>query len=214
MMNYKEIISNQYKEITSLSHYEIKPFIANEIAANQGWARIANMYQLLGIFSFILGLFKAFMPFYTSREYVSLVYLFAGIVFLFTIGIVLHELIHALAYKYIGVKKISFGMNLKKFLFYVQADGEVINYEQFKIVALAPAVVIGVLSLAGMGVFYNQPLFYSFLTIFALHSLCCSGDFGMLCFFQNRSEKEIVTFDIKSEGKTYFYERLKPESKS
>ena len=209
-MNYKEITNNpQYEEIANLKHDEIKPFITDELAANQGWARIANMFQLLGIFAFILGLFKAFMPFYTGREYIYLVYLFAGVVFLFTVGVVLHELIHALAYRYVGAKNISFGLNLKKFLFYVQADGEVLNYAQFKIVALAPAIVIGFLSVAGAAVFYNQPLFYFFLSVFALHSLCCGGDFGLLCFFQNRPNDEIVTFDIKEEGKTYFYKHNK-----
>ncbi|NDV46448.1 DUF3267 domain-containing protein [Paludibacter sp. 221] len=207
-MNYQDIINNpDYTEITSVEHEEIKPFVKNELAENQGWARAANMYQLLGILAFILGAFKAFMPFYVSRDYMYLVYLAAGIAFLFTIGIVLHELIHAIAYKIVGAKHVSFGMNIRKFLFYVQADGEVINYRQFKIIALAPAVVIGVLSVAGMAIFYNQALFYFFLAIFGLHSFCCGGDFGMLCFFQNRPDEEIVTFDMKKEGKTFFYKK-------
>ena len=209
-MDYKEILNNpEYQEIASLNHDEIKPFVINEIAENQGWARVANMYQLLGIFAFILGIFKAFIPFYTNREYIYLVSLFAGVGFLFTIGIILHELIHTLTYKYLGAKRISGGFSLKKFTFYVQADGEVFNYKQFKIVALAPATVISVLSIVGMAIFYNQPFFYFFLSIFALHSLCCGGDFGLLCFFQNRKDEEIVTFDVKSEGKTYFYKRKK-----
>lgn len=207
-MNYKEIINNpEYEEIASLRHEEVKPFIVNEIADNQGWARIANMYQLLGLLAFILGTFKAFMPFYARREYIYLVYLVAGIAFLFTVGVVLHELIHALAYRYVGAKQLSFGMNIRKFVFYVQADGEVLDYKRFRVVALAPAVVLGVLSLAGMAVFYNQPLFYFFLSILGLHSLCCTGDFGMLCFFQNREPDEVLTFDRKEEGKTYFFKR-------
>lgn len=207
-MNYKEIKDNpDYQELTTLHHDEIKSFVANEISDNQGWARIANMYQLLGMLAFILGAFKAFMPFYAKREYIYLVYFGAGIVFLFTVGIVLHELIHALAYKFVGAKNLSFGIKLKKFVFYVQADGEVLDYKQFKIVALAPTVFFTVIPLVGMLVFYNQPLFYFFLSIFGLHSLCSGGDFGMLCFFQNRADVEIVTFDLKSEAKTYFYKK-------
>lgn len=209
-MNYQEIINNpDYQEISSVEHTEVKEFLSREIPDNQGWARVANMYQLLGIFSLILGVFKAFMPFYAYRESKYLIYLGIGILFSFTVLIVLHELIHALAYLCIGVRKISFGMKLRKFMFYVQADGEVLNYKQFKIVALAPAIVVTVLSLLGMAIFYNQPLFYFFLPIFGLHSLFCGGDFGMLCFYQNRPDQDIVTFDLKEEGKTYFYSKNK-----
>ncbi len=207
-MNSKELVNNpDYEQIAVLDHQDMKPFLLKEMADNQGWAKVSNMYQLLGWFTLVLGIFKAFMPFYARREYIYLIYLLAGVCFLFTVGVLLHELVHALAYRYVGARHLSFGMNLKKFMFYVQADGEVLDYRQFKIVALAPAVVIGVLSLLGMAVFYNQPLFYFFLAILGLHSMCCAGDFGLLCFFQNREPEEIFTFDCKQEGKTCFYKR-------
>ena len=207
-MNYTEITNNaDYEKIAELHHNEIKPFVMRELNDNKRFARVAIVYQLLGVFGFMFGFGTAFGQILASREYVFLVYLAVGAVFLFTFGILFHELLHALAYKYVGAKKVSFGMKLKKFLFYVQADGEVFNYKQFKIVALTPMIVVGVVSLVGMAFFYNQPLFYFFLSIFALHSFCCAGDLGMLCFFQNRPNKEIVTFDRKSEGKSYFYRK-------
>lgn len=205
-MTTEELLQNpDFKEITALSHTEIKNFIVSEITENQGWSRIANMYQITGILAFVLGGFKAFMPFFLSRETIFLSWLGIGLVFTFTLLIVLHELIHAIAYKSVGAKKLSFGMNIRKFIFYVQADKQVINYKQFKIVALAPAVVISLLSVIGMAIFYTQPIFYFFIPIFAFHSLFCAGDFGLLCFFENRKELDIVTFDNKQEGKTYFY---------
>jgi len=207
-MNYTEIINNpNYEKIAELHHNEIKSFVIRELLENKGWARVAIVYQLLGLFVFMFGFGTAFGQILASREYVFLVYLVVGAVFLFSFGILFHELLHALAYKYVGAKKVSFGMKLKKFLFYVQADGEVFNYKQFKIVALTPMLVVGVNAIAGMAIFYNQPLFYFFLSIFALHSFCCAGDLGILCFFQNRPNEEIVTFDRKSEGKSYFYAR-------
>jgi len=207
-MHYTEIINNpNYEKIAELHLDEIKPFVMCELADNKRFARIAIVYQLLGLLTFMFGFGKAFGAILASREYVFLVYLVAGAVFLFTFGILLHELLHALAYKYVGAKKVSFGVKLKKFLFYVQADDQVFNYKQLKTVALTPMLVIGVLSLIGIAFFYNQPLFYFFLSIFALHSFCCAGDLGMLCFFQNRPNEEIVTFDRKSEGKTYFYRK-------
>lgn len=206
-LTYEEIVSNpaSYEEIAALKHKEIKEFVVKELETSKGWGRIINMYQLAGMLLFLLGTFKAFMPFYARREFIYLLYLGAGVLFTVTVLIVLHELIHALAYKYVGAKHVSFGMNLRKFIFYVQSDKDVFNYAQFKIVALAPALVIGILSLLGMIVFYNQALMYFFVSIFAFHSFFCGGDFGMLCFFQNRPDKEIYTFDLKAEGESYFY---------
>lgn len=205
-MDYKEIINNpEYEEIASVKYDDIKEFVTNEIPDNQGWARVANMYQLLGIFLVILGLFKAFMPFYAARNVSFLISFGLGIVFTFTVLIILHELIHAIAYKFIGVKKISFGMNLRKFLFYVQADGSVINYKQLKIVALAPPVVITVISFIIMAIWYESHIFFFLIPVVGIHSFFSSGDFGLLCFFQNRPDRDILMFDIKEEGKTYFY---------
>lgn len=209
-MNYEELlIDADYKEIAALKHTEIKGFIVAEIEKQPVWARVANMYQITGLLAFMLGGFKAFMPYFTQRETVYLWWLLAGIVFTFSVLIVLHELIHALAYKFVGAKHLSFGMNLKQFVFYVQADKQVLNYQQFRMVALAPSVVVSVFSIVAMLVSYQHPVFYFFIPIFAFHSVFSGGDFGMLCFFANRSDKDIVTFDIKAEGKTYFYAKSK-----
>ena len=144
----------------------------------------------------------------TRRDTASLEGLGMGVLFSFTVLIILHELLHAIAYLLVGAKKISFGMNLNKFMFYVQADKQVLNYKQFMFVALAPAVVVAVVSLTGAIFFYGQPLYYFFMVIFGLHGLFCGGDFGLLCFFENRKEDEIYTFDVKSEEKTYFYKKI------
>ena len=205
-VKYNDLINDTaYSEILSVNHAEIKSVVLAEIENNLGWARIANMYQITGVLAFVLGTFKAFMPFFVTREYVFLLWLGIGLLFTFSVLIALHELIHVAAYKLIGAKNLSFGFIWHKFLFFVQSDYEVLNYKQFKFIALAPAVVVGIVSFLGMIIFYNQPPFFFFLPIFAFHSIFCSGDFGLLCFFQNRPELEIVTFDVKSEGKAYFY---------
>ncbi|MDD3321150.1 MAG: DUF3267 domain-containing protein [Paludibacter sp.] len=205
-MTYKELKQNSdFSEIAVLEHKNLKEMLVKEITDNSGWSRVANMYQITGVLAFVLGGFKAFMPFFVHREAQYLIWLSYGLLFTFSFLIVFHELVHAAAYKLVGAKELSFGMDLKKFMFWVMADKQVLNYEQFKKVALAPAVIVAVLSIFGMVIFYTQPYFFFFLPIFAFHSLFCAGDFGLLCFFQNRPEQEIVTYDIKIEGKTYFY---------
>ena len=207
-MKYPELINNpDYEKIEELSHDDIRPFLRREIAGNQGWGLIAKMYQGIGLLLVGFALIKAFAPYMTRRDTASLEGLGMGVLFSFTVLIVLHELLHAIAYLLVGAKKLSFGMNLKKFLFYVQADRQVLNYKRFMIVALAPAVVVATVSLAGAIYFYGQPLYYFFMVLFGLHGLFCGGDFGLLCFFENQKDDEIYTFDVKKEGKTYFYKR-------
>ena len=201
------INNNNLEKIEEIAHNNLKPFLRREITGNQGWGLIAKMYQAMGLLLVGFALVKAFAPYVTLRETASLEGLGMGVLFTFTVLIVLHELLHAIAYLLVGARKLSFGMNLKKFLFYVQADKQVLNYKKFMIVALAPVVLVGVVSLAGAIFYYGQPLYFFFLVIFGLHGLFCGGDFGLLCFFENRKEEEIYTFDVKSEGKTYFYKK-------
>ena len=202
------IINNPaFEQIEVIEHSNLKPFLRREIIGNQGWGLIAKMYQAMGLLLVGFALVKAFAPYLRTRETISLEWMGWGVLFCITALIVIHELLHAIAYLIVGARKLSFGMNLKKFMFYVQADKQVLNYKQFMLVALAPAVVVGLVSLAGAIFFYGQPLYYFFMVIFGLHGLFCGGDFGLLCFFENRKDDEIYTFDVKSEGKTYFYKK-------
>lgn len=202
------IINNPaFEQIEVIEHSNLKPFLRREIIGNQGWGLIAKMYQAMGLLLVGFALVKAFAPYLRTRQTISLEWMGWGVMFCITALIVIHELLHAIAYLIVGARKLSFGMNLKKFMFYVQADKQVLNYKQFMLVALAPAVVVGVVSLTGAIFYYGQPFYYFFLVIFGLHGLFCGGDFGLLCFFENRKDDEIYTFDVKKEGKTYFYKR-------
>jgi len=194
-----------YSIIEELDHKEIKSLVIVEFRNNRGWKYIAMAYQFIGlmVFSFFMG--YSVVSDLMDGESEHLIWFGFGTLFSLTVLVVLHELIHAAAYLLIGARHLSFGMQIRKYLFYVLSDKDVLNYNQFKIVALAPAVVISILTLAAIVIFYQQPILYFLLPIFGLHSLFCSGDFGLLCFFQNRPNREILTFDAKSEGKTYFY---------
>jgi len=208
-MKYSEIINNPgYEKTDEIEIKNIYPFVRHEMAGNQGWGLIVKMYQGIGLLLVGFALIKAFAPYLTRHDTASLQGLGLGVLFTFTLLIVIHELIHALAYILVGARKLSVGMNLRKFLFYVQADKKVLNYKQFMIVALAPAVLVAITTLAGAILFFGQPLYYFFMTILGLHCLLCGGDLGLLCYFENRKEDEILTFDVKSEGKMYFYKKI------
>lgn len=208
-ISISEIVDNpQFEQIDVVEHSGIKPFIKRELIGNQGWGLIAKMYQGTGLLLFGFALIKAFAPFMKHRETEMLEWIGWGVLFCFTALIVIHELLHFFAYLAVGARRVSFGINLRQFIFYVQADKQVLNYNRFKIVALAPVVVVGAACIAGAVIWFEQPLYYFFLTILAMHSLFCAGDLAMLCYFENRPDDEIYTFDIKEEGKTYYYRKL------
>ncbi len=209
-MNYKELSNNpDFELIETLDVSNLKPFLQRELTGNQGFGLIAKMYQGMGLLLFGFALIKAFAHYMRYKDTVMLEYLGWGVLFCVTAIVIIHELLHFFAFLAVGARKLSFGMKLKKFMFYVQADRQVLGYRKFAVVALAPAVVVAIASIVGAIIWFEQPLYYFFLSILGLHSFFCAGDLGMLCFFENRKEDEIYTFDVKDEGKMYFYKKKK-----
>ena len=211
-LSLSDIINNpDFEQIEVIEHANLKPFVRRELTGNQGWGLIAKMYQGVGLLLFGFALIKAFAPFMKLRETEMLEWMGWGLLFCITALIVIHELLHFFAYLAVGARRLSFGMKLKQFVFYVQADRQVLNYSKFKVVALAPVVVVAVVCIAGAIIWFEQPLYYFFITILSLHSLFCAGDLGMLCYFENRPDDEIYAFDVREEGKTYYFKRLRPD---
>lgn len=208
-MNKSEIVNNpDFEEITVLKQADIKDFVKRELLNNSGgWATIGNMYQLFGGLLFFLLLTKSTISLVKTSKPDNFVAIGIGLFISFTLIVIIHELIHAVAYKLVGAKKISFGADIKRFIFHVQVDKQVFNYKQMMFVALAPAVVIFITTAIG-AIIFSGSVYYIFATILAVHSLFCLGDLGILCFFQNRPDKDIYTFDDKEKKETYFYAKI------
>lgn len=118
----------------------------------------------------------------------------------------LHEYIHVLAYKSQGAQHTSYAANIKKFYFMALADGFVANRKAFRVVALAPFVTI---TLALIVVAILVPANWCMLPLSTLlaHAAMCSGDFGLLSYFDAHKDKEVVTYDDVQKGISYFYVR-------
>lgn len=207
-MTSKELAeSTAYELVDELSHDDIKNFVLRELQHHNIWSTTAKMYQGAALLLFGFLLFKAFVAYTHSGSFNNFAWMGYGILFSFSFLIIIHELIHYFAYRAIGIKNASFGMQIKKFIFYVQADQVVLNYQQLKIVALAPTVIVAIITaIAGM-MNYMQPLYFFYFTIFSVHSLFCGGDLGMLSYFENRKGDEILTYDDKKEKRSYFYRK-------
>jgi hypothetical protein len=200
--------SGEFELLAEVSHQKLREFIVQQISKEKYIIRIYSIYQvaMMAVFFFLL-----------TRSIVlavkgfpeSIIWMGIAVLFSFSLLVVIHELLHALAYWLTGARKISFGLILKKFIFYALADRQVIASRAFHIVALTPFVVVKLICIVGFLQFYNDQLMYFFLSVMCLHSLFCAGDMAMLAFYKLHQGKEIYNFDNRSEGKTYFYARIK-----
>jgi len=137
-----------------------------------------------------------------------LYYSSGALIFCFSALIILHELLHGIALKLAGAKRVSYGGYFKKFIFYAEADQFVINRHQFAFIALTPLFVVKLITLIGIIFFFNQPALYFLIFVMSAHSLFCAGDIGLLSVFYQIKNIEIFTFDLKAEKTSYFYRRI------
>lgn len=196
----------QFQLLKEVSHQNLREFIMEQIREEKLIIRYYSIYQIIMMSIFVFILTRNIILSVKGNSD-PLFYLGLAILFSFSLLIIVHELIHALAYIITGSQKISFGFILKKFVFYALADRQVVSSKPFHFVALAPFVLVKLICLLGVALFFNSPVGSFFLTIMCLHSLFCAGDIAMLAFYRMNSEKEIYNFDVRSEGKTYFYVR-------
>lgn len=197
---------SEFEILTEVSHQNLREFIVEQIREEKYIIRIYSGYQVMMIILFVFLLTKSIILSFKGHSE-DLAGIGLAVLFSLSALIVIHELLHALAYFLTGSRKISFGLILKKFIFYALADRQVITPRAFHFVALTPFVVVKLICLIGFIEFYNEQLMYFFLSVMCLHSLFCAGDIALLAFYNLHRGKEIFNFDNRSEGKTYFYTR-------
>ncbi len=210
--NPKQLFPSDLKEpdfilLDELKHNDLLPFIRAAYKVRNKSYYFHNLMNSLFLGCLIFLMVKdvfLYGKWHFSSEFGYFSYGLLGS-FLF---IPLHEFIHVLAYKYVGAKETSYDMNLRKFYFMAMADQFVANAKQFRVVALAPFVVISCLCLISMLFTQGEWIYFPIGLLFT-HSLFCSGDFGLLNYFETHKDKDVYTYDDKAKGESYFYARVK-----
>jgi len=166
---------NNFELIKVVSHQQLREFVVELITLEKTIIRIYSIYQVLmmGLFAFFL---TRAIVLSIKGHHLFLIQIGWAILFSLTALIILHELIHALAYLAVGARKISFGTVLRKFIFFAIADRQVINARSFHFVALMPFLIVKIVCLIGIFHFYGNQFDYFFLTVMCLHSLFCAGE--------------------------------------
>ena len=188
--------------LDELHHSELIPFVKKYLNEKTNSSRLFNGFNIL----FLLLVGALFGVTLSNEKYVLATAIFhvsigIGMAFLL---LPIHEIIHALAYKWAGAKNTSFDMNLKKFYFMALADKFVADSREFYVVAIAPfAVITCTLFL----VFSFVPFYWKITTIgtIIMHSLMSSGDFGLLSYLDFHKDKNVVTYDDIENKVSYFY---------
>lgn len=194
--------------LTEVSHLRLKEFIIQQISIENKLIKAYSAYQIAMIIILIGTIVKAFVlnsrGMSESLQYVGMAFLFS-----FTILVILHELLHAVAYWLTGSRNLIFGALWKRFLFYVLANKQVVSPTAFRFVANAPLVFVKVVTVVCIILYWHTPIAFFFMTVMCLHSLFCAGDMAMLAFYRLHPDKEIYNYDDVEKKVTYFYFRKK-----
>lgn len=198
----EELANKGYILLDTLSHEELIPFVKTYLKKK---TKYSNFYSFINVLIFIISVIY-FIFCHSTYEYTlgkMFSYFSIGIAIAFAL-IPVHEYIHVLAYKKQGAKNTSYGVNLKKFYFMALADKFVANKKDFEIIALAPFVVI---SLVLILLFFLLPNLWTFTIFgtFLTHTAMCSGDFGLLSYFELMKDKQVLTYDDLENKLSYFY---------
>jgi hypothetical protein len=130
-----------------------------------------------------------------------------GLVIFPILCIPVHESLHIIPYYFSGARKIRVGMDLKQYMFYVTAHRYVAKPLQFRIVAIAPFLIISINLLFLL--FLLPGLWKWSLSLFLfVHTTMCAGDFAMINFYFLNRLKKIYTWDDADKKIAYFYEEL------
>ncbi len=200
----EELTQNGYVLLDKLGHKDLVPFIRTYMKKR---TKYSMFYYLINFIVFgLAGYF--FVDGYNLPIYklgVRFTHFSYGLAIAFLL-VPLHEYIHVLAYKSQGATKTSYDANLKIFYFMALADKFVANKKEFEIVALAPFSVITT-GLIVLIFFVNPKWTLTVIGTLLTHTAMCSGDFGLLSFFEFHKNKEAVTYDDVENKISYFYGR-------
>lgn len=199
-----ELTGSGYELLNKLEHKELVPFIRTYIKKRTRFSVIYYLANLLALALVVIYFVCGHrLPGYdVGDRFNQFAY---GLALAFAL-VPLHEYIHVLAYRSQGAKHTSIDANLKKLYFMAIADQFVANRKEFQTVALAPFLIIngGMLMLL---FFTNTAWSLPITGALLAHTAMCSGDFGLLSYFDFHKHLEVVTYDDVQNKVSYFYGR-------
>jgi len=116
-----------------------------------------------------------------------------------------HELLHGLAYRILGARKIRFGADFQQFIFYVTADRFPISKRELAFLAMIPFVFMN-LAIISLTAVWGIHLTLFSASLLLSHNIMCIGDFAIISYAFSQ-KGELFTYDDIGKNKSYFFER-------
>jgi len=205
----KDLIDNpEFELLFRLEHENVKEFVKEQLSRKSRITKRYLWYQL-SMLTLLTALVTSGLILWYVKSTLAILFVFGAFCFSFTLLIFFHEMLHGLAFLLLGFKKVSFGGDIRKFVFYAQADQQVLSRTEFYILALFPLVIIKIITVVAIviTIVTHSPWLWFWMIVMALHSFFCAGDIGLISFFKHYPDKELFTFDSKTEKSSYFYNR-------
>lgn len=195
---------NEHLLLEKVKHDDIKEFSKNQLAEKGIFKSlyIISLFVTAFLLAGVIG-YGVSMLIFEQETITNLIQIIPGLLFSFTLLIIFHELIHGLAYKLVGAKKVYFGAMLSKFVFYAGSDQETFNGFQYRFIAISPFITVNTIGIIALIVLPEYLVFT--LTVLFIHTLFCGGDFAMLNFIQKHDLSKIHTCDSREKRETYYY---------
>ncbi|MBU6342065.1 MAG: DUF3267 domain-containing protein [Bacteroidetes bacterium] len=194
-----ELEAQGYTLLDALNHTELAPFVRKYL--NQ-YTRTAVFYYAVNVLFFAWAVFSMFQARGAGWDD-RIVHFCYGFALAFCL-VPLHEFLHVLAYRSQGARHTSYGADWRKLIFMAIADQFVANRKEFRVIGLTPFVVISMLMI-GL-VLAAAPLWrITAAGVLFAHTAMCSGDFGLLSYFEYYKHRDVVTYDDPANGISYFY---------
>lgn len=203
---------SQFMLMHSVPYKEMRSFVVKHVASRSILLRLYSIFQIVSIIAFF-----AFMAYEIVRIFTegspwnNLLWMIGGLVFSFTFLILIHEQIHMTGFQILGRKNLRIGGSLRQFLFYVEADKEVVNRHEYLFVAILPFIIVLLLGVILSLMFWGTTYAYFFISITCIHSLFCAGDFAIISLmYQNHTQT--YTYDDAELKTAYFFKRKEVQS--
>lgn len=166
--------SDKYKKLQDLDHNEMVPFLLDNLK-NRNPINAVFKHGTMLLIALILFL-------WIGRWNTTLFFagLGVGLIFTFTVGLILHELLHLLVYKILGAKKTRLKALWDQGAVAAVADQFVVSEKEFYWLAFTPFVV---LTAAGFVALFMTTgwIFYAVSFFLVIHATACIGDFSQYC---------------------------------
>lgn len=194
--------SEKFVKVEELDHDDIAPFVLQNMRAQNPFTILFKLFLVI-IGSTVTA---QLIIFWAGLE--SLLGFLAGILLLFTAGIIVHEVLHLIAYALLGARKLAIVPKWSQGAVVAAADGFVLAKNGFYFLAMTPFIVLTASGIYALFLITDPFLYAMTLSFLLFHTLACIGDFGLASYFYEQRRKKIFTFDDMVAGKSYFYEQI------